>query len=375
MNVFSTAQVKEIGVGTIVGSAVYNISLAMAIIAFLVPRPVRVYAGPVLRDSAVYLISLGVLLLVRRNREVTLVEASLMLALYVFFLFIVFTTSRWVSGPEKLTRGASEFLGVNPRADEGDGAARGNGGGGGDEVDEAAARRRAEERAPILAPESEVDGDGDAGKGDQPPAQHHLIDSDEEEEEESGGGGCSGCCKRFFRVASLPFRFLYRYTVPDYRHGWFFGWSSATFCVSLLYVFLISYALLATVERLDCVAGIDEGVSGLTLLAWGASLPDTIAMGVTAHRGLGGMAFAGLIGSNIFDILVGLGVPWLAYIAATGENIELKNEAIMRSMLFLVVAIVACVVSLWAHRWMLQPSVGVGPFVVYIASLVWALLL
>lgn len=38
--------------------------------------------------------------------------------------------------------------------------------------------------------------------------------------------------------------------------------------------------------------------------AIGASLPDAITMGVVAKNGHGAMAVGGLVGSNIFDILM-----------------------------------------------------------------------
>ena len=52
---------------------------------------------------------------------------------------------------------------------------------------------------------------------------------------------------------------------------------------------------------------------GMTLLAVGASLPDTIAIGIAAKRGDSNMAIAGLIGSNAFDLLLG----WAKKIMAT----------------------------------------------------------
>ena len=50
---------------------------------------------------------------------------------------------------------------------------------------------------------------------------------------------------------------------------------------------------------------------GLTLLAFGSSIEEIFSAVVMTRRGHPEMAIAGSIGSNVFDILMGLGIPWL----------------------------------------------------------------
>lgn len=45
---------------------------------------------------------------------------------------------------------------------------------------------------------------------------------------------------------------------------------------------------------------------GLTILAAGTSIPDLITSVIVARKGLGDMAVSSSVGSNIFDITVGL---------------------------------------------------------------------
>ena len=52
---------------------------------------------------------------------------------------------------------------------------------------------------------------------------------------------------------------------------------------------------------------------GLTVLAAGTSVPDLLSSVIVARRGNGDMAISSSIGSNIFDILVGLPLPWFLY--------------------------------------------------------------
>ena len=57
-------------------------------------------------------------------------------------------------------------------------------------------------------------------------------------------------------------------------------------------------------------------VLGLTVLAAGTSVPDLLASVIVARQGKGDMAVSSSIGSNIFDVLVGLPIPWFVYSAS-----------------------------------------------------------
>ena len=55
---------------------------------------------------------------------------------------------------------------------------------------------------------------------------------------------------------------------------------------------------------------------GLTFLAAGTSVPDLLTSVLVAMKGEGDMAVSSSIGSNIFDVTVGLPLPWLIYTIA-----------------------------------------------------------
>ena len=54
--------------------------------------------------------------------------------------------------------------------------------------------------------------------------------------------------------------------------------------------------------------GISEWFIGITNIAIGTSLPEIVASIMAARRGLGEMAVGNIIGSNIFNILMVLGI-------------------------------------------------------------------
>ena len=56
--------------------------------------------------------------------------------------------------------------------------------------------------------------------------------------------------------------------------------------------------------------GIPDTVMGLTFIAAGVSVPDALSGIAVVREGHGDMAVSNAIGSNVFDILVCLGIPW-----------------------------------------------------------------
>lgn len=57
--------------------------------------------------------------------------------------------------------------------------------------------------------------------------------------------------------------------------------------------------------------GIPDTVMGLTFVAAGVSIPDALSSIAVIKEGHGDMAVSNAVGSNVFDILICLGLPWL----------------------------------------------------------------
>jgi Ca2+/Na+ antiporter len=84
-----------------------------------------------------------------------------------------------------------------------------------------------------------------------------------------------------------------------------------TFTLSFIWVALFSFIISVVVERWVAVSGVSLSLLGLALVAIGAEIPDTVQSVTAARKGYGSMAVANSSGSQITNILVGLGVPWL----------------------------------------------------------------
>merc|ERR1712113_915622 len=100
-----------------------------------------------------------------------------------------------------------------------------------------------------------------------------------------------------------------------------------------------------TATTFGVATGIPDPVMGLTLLAAGTSIPDALSSLAVARKGHGDMAVSSSVGSNIFDILVGLPIPWMLYGAVNkGASISICSSSlgVMIITLFVMVALVVC---------------------------------
>lgn len=112
----------------------------------------------------------------------------------------------------------------------------------------------------------------------------------------------------------------------------------------------MAYMMVWMATVLGKTIGIPDPVMGLTLLALGSSVPDCMASISVARRGHGDMAVSGSIGSNVFDVLVGLAFPWFLYSAVVNPNtpiiIHSDGLTIIVLTLFVMVALVIGIIHL-----------------------------
>ncbi|KAK2894684.1 hypothetical protein Q8A67_011913 [Cirrhinus molitorella] len=111
----------------------------------------------------------------------------------------------------------------------------------------------------------------------------------------------------------LPIVFPLWLTVPDVRNPASKKFFVITFLGSIVWIAIFSYLMVWWAHQVGETIGISEEIMGLTILAAGTSIPDLITSVIVARKGLGDMAVSSSVGSNIFDITMGLPVPWLMY--------------------------------------------------------------
>ncbi|XP_074523273.1 sodium/potassium/calcium exchanger 1-like [Halichoeres trimaculatus] len=174
----------------------------------------------------------------------------------------------------------------------------------------------------------------------------------------------------------LPIVFPLWLTLPDVRNPASKRFFIMTFVGSILWIGVFSYLMVWWAHQVGETVGISEEIMGLTILAAGTSIPDLITSVIVARKGLGDMAVSSSVGSNIFDITVGLPVPWLLYtLLHKGDPVTVSSNGLFCAIVLLFLMLLFVIISIAACRWKMSRMLGLTMFVLYFAFLVLSVLL
>ena len=98
---------------------------------------------------------------------------------------------------------------------------------------------------------------------------------------------------------------------------------------------------------------------GLTIVAIGTSLPELVTSIVAAKKGEADLALGNVIGSNIFNLLLVLGI------SSTVHTIEVKFDSIIDTSLLLIVNVVVLAIVL-KKKSSIGKGVGVFMILMYV---------
>ena len=134
-----------------------------------------------------------------------------------------------------------------------------------------------------------------------------------------------------------------------------------TFFGALIWICILSYFMVEFVLKIGCLWKISTVIMGLTLLAMGTSIPDALSSIVVAKQGEGDMAVANAVGSNVFNIGLGLGLPWWIKTAVDGRPIGIADAGdVVPSIMILLSIVVLLFAVLMQQKWQLKPLTGYG---------------
>ena len=183
-------------------------------------------------------------------------------------------------------------------------------------------------------------------------------------------GSDTGTVFKFYLV--LPLAIAFYLTLPDVRDPKLRKYYPLTFVGAILWIGVFSYFMVWWATTIGDVFNIPPPVMGLTFLAAGTSIPDLLTSCIVAMQGEGDMAVSSSIGSNIFDVLVGLPLPWLVFgiwqvIQGKEGAVDVEASSITISIVILFAMLVAVIVTIAANKWMMTRTLGGIMFVLYFA--------
>lgn len=359
----------DIGLGTIIGSTMFNILFITALCGLCAGMVITLHTWPLIRDSFVYVIHLTGLLAVIHDNVVHFYEALIFPIMYCFYILIMVFNSRLEKVFENccgkyfsIHKGVEMLEMEDPLE-----LIKGN------ESQENIEKNResfSKDRENKYMPNSKDDVSEETGEGAEEVSHPHGF------EPSSPFNIPDTLAKKGLWFILLPLHVLFYVTMPDCRKKKWEAWYPATFFLSIIWMAAISYVLVWTVSIIGETLSIPECIMGLTLLAAGSSVPDVISSLVVAKHGMGDMALANCVGSNIFDILC-LGLPW--FLATTLVHphsvVLIQSGHIVYTALCLFGTVFVTLLVIHLNKWQLDKRMGCVLLVVYFIFLTVAVLL
>uniref|UniRef100_A0A8C0MZ76 Solute carrier family 24 member 5 n=2 Tax=Canis lupus familiaris TaxID=9615 RepID=A0A8C0MZ76_CANLF len=342
----------DIGISTILGSAMYNLFGICAACGLLSNVVSTLSCWPLFRDCAAYAISVAAVLGIIFDNQVYWYEGTLLLLIYGLYVLVLcfdikinqYIIKKFSPCCTCLAEAMEERSEQQPLM-------------GWEDEGEPFIRRQSRTDSGIFYEES--------GYSQLPLSLHDL--SQVSEDPPSVFNMPEADLKRIFWVLSLPIITLLFLTTPDCRRKFWKNYFMITFFMSALWISAFTYILVWMVTITGETLEIPDTVMGLTLLAAGTSLPDTITSVLVARKGKGDMAMSNIVGSNVFDMLC-LGVPWFiktAFINASAP-VEVNSRGLTYITISLNISIIFLFSAVHFNGWKLDRKLGVVCLLLYL---------
>ncbi|XP_029965638.1 sodium/potassium/calcium exchanger 4 isoform X1 [Salarias fasciatus] len=178
-------------------------------------------------------------------------------------------------------------------------------------------------------------------------------------------------------LLSWPLLLLLYLTVPNCAKPRWEKYFMLSFVLSTVWIAVFSYLMVWMVTIIGYTLGIPDVIMGITFLAAGTSVPDCIASLIVARQGLGDMAVSNTIGSNVFDILVGLGVPWAiqTMCVSYGSEVMINSRGLVYSVVLLLGSVALTVLGIHVNKWQLDVRLGIYVLVLYAVFLCFSIMI
>lgn len=273
--------IADVGTGTIVGSAVFNILVIIGAAALY--KAVKLQWQPVVRDMIFYILTIIMLLVAFSDGKIVLFEAISFVLVYGVYVWTVVKWRKWLKYDD-------------------------------------------------IAVQEEV-----------------------ETKVRKGLGLAS------YRLLNL--------VIPDPRtKPKLYVWA---FLLAIAGIGGLSFVLVDQVIVIADVLGINATFLALTVVAAGTSVPDMIGSMVVAKQGRGDMAVSNAVGSNVFNILFGLGIPWMLVLVFSKDSVAVGTANLTSSVLLLLATVIAIIFLLIVRKWRIGQKSGLVLIALYIAYCVY----
>ena len=172
-------------------------------------------------------------------------------------------------------------------------------------------------------------------------------------------GLSGGLASKIFCIIKLPLTVPMAITIPPVMKPGWRAFYPLTFIMSLVWITVFAYCMVWWATMVCTVSGLSQSTMGITFLAAGTSVPDLITSVIVARAGHGDMAVSSSIGSNLFDVTVGLPLPWLLFsLFNLAPSVPVSSAGIACQIGMLFIMLIAVILSIIGFKWRMTKPMG-----------------
>ncbi|KAJ0183863.1 hypothetical protein K1T71_000286 [Dendrolimus kikuchii] len=350
----------DIGVGAIVGSAVFNVLAVPACCAVFAGRVIELDWWSVSRDCMMYAIAVVALILTLLDDKIYWHEALLLVLMYTLYILAMVFNGRLgtfarngccvFKKPKMYTENTPLLLKDKSHP-----------------FDEA-------QRMIQIMQQSDLELEMEMTR------RHNSIGSESSNNSSlwSWPDEKKSFWMKLYWMITWPISLILWLTIPDCRrhHNLY----PLTFIICIIWIGGVSYLVAWIITILGDSLNLPDSITGLTILAAGTSLPEAVSSVLVTKQGHGTMGISNSIGSNTFDILLCLGLPWLVksifYPSKAGNHwVTINSSGLSYNAISLLSTLFALYGCLLLNKFRLDWKIGVICALIYVGFLTLAALI
>ncbi|XP_059622515.1 sodium/potassium/calcium exchanger 3-like isoform X2 [Phlebotomus argentipes] len=305
----------DIGIGTIVGSAVFNILAVAACCGIGAGMVVPLDWWPLTRDCLAYGITVAILICIIHDERVEWYEALTLVLLYIVYIAVMYFDKSF----QKCARETLEaHLPLRIEHFQQNGNIKNITHIDASNNELTTAIDAQSKTTPVRVAEAVVESPDNSAVDMKQDAEVKVEAKEVAEPEENNVDfsllryPCEGSCfRQIVWIVTWPIHLVFFFTIPDCEKPRLKKWFPMTFVMCIIWIGSLSYLVAWMITIIGDTLKIPDSVMGITFLAAGTSVPEAVSSVIVAKQGHGSMGISNSIGSNTFDILLCLGLPWL----------------------------------------------------------------
>lgn len=215
-------------------------------------------------------------------------------------------------------------------------------------------------------------------------ANGHVVVEDDPDDDDDEAPGYpwdipSGILAKIWWLCFFPINLLFFLSIPDVRRPKCVKWFPLSFFMCIAWIGVVAYQVTWLITIIGYTIQVPDTVMGLSFLAVGTSIPEVFSSLIVSKQGKGSMAVSNSIGSNTFDILICLGLPWMIKAIQTGVEedkwiVKVQSEALTYTVVSLLISLIILYSILLASRFLLSKTLGFVTLIIYAVFLTISLL-